>query len=194
MKLYDLKGQRLYLTSNEREDFIEAAKNAPREIRTFCFVLHYTGCRISEALSLTPKLVDLSEQALVFKTLKKRGRVVHRAVPVPEEVLDTLDVVHGITEALKSKKRKVINKPLWSYSRMTGFRYVKAVMDEAGIADGAHKCPKGLRHGFGVHALGRGVPLNMLSKWLGHSSLETTAIYANALGEEQRDIAARMWS
>jgi Site-specific recombinase XerD len=103
-------------------------------------------------------------------------------------------VVHGITEALKSKKRKVINKPLWPYSRMTGFRYIKSIMDEAGIADGAHKCPKGLRHGFGVHALGSGVPLNMLSKWLGHSSLETTAIYANALGEEQRDIAARMWT
>ncbi|MCG6863173.1 MAG: hypothetical protein LJE70_18175 [Chromatiaceae bacterium] len=26
----------------------------------------------------------------------------------------------------------------------------------------------------------------MLSKWMGHASLEVTAIYANALGEEQR--------
>lgn len=34
----------------------------------------------------------------------------------------------------------------------------------------------------------------MLSKWLGHSSLEMTAIYADALGEEQRGIASRMWS
>jgi integrase len=33
----------------------------------------------------------------------------------------------------------------------------------------------------------------MLSKWMGHASLEVTAIYANALGEEQRHIAARMW-
>lgn len=194
MNLYDLKGQRLYLTSNEREDFIEAAKNAPREIRTFCFALHYTGCRISEALALTPKLVDFSEKALVFKTLKKRGKVLHRAVPIPDEVLDTIDMVHGLTEVLKSKKRTILNKPLWPYSRMTGFRHIKFIMDEAGIADGPHKSPKGLRHGFGVHALNKGVPLNMLSKWLGHSSLETTAIYANALGEEQRNIASRMWS
>jgi integrase/recombinase XerD len=29
---------------------------------------------------------------------------------------------------------------------------------------------------------------------MGHASLEVTAIYANALGEEQRSIAARMWN
>jgi hypothetical protein len=28
---------------------------------------------------------------------------------------------------------------------------------------------------------------------MGHASLEVTAIYANALGEEQYNIAARMW-
>ncbi|MEF2074378.1 hypothetical protein [Consotaella aegiceratis] len=27
-----------------------------------------------------------------------------------------------------------------------------------------------------------------------HATIETTAIYANALGEEQRSIAKRMWS
>jgi hypothetical protein len=29
---------------------------------------------------------------------------------------------------------------------------------------------------------------------MGHSILEITAIYANAVGEEQQAIAARMWS
>ena len=37
------------------------------------------------------------------------------------------------------------------------------------------------------------VPLNMLSKWMGHATLEVTAIYANALGAEEQGIAARMW-
>jgi integrase/recombinase XerD len=67
-------------------------------------------------------------------------------------------------------------------------------MDAAKIKDGPHKCPKGLHHGYGVHAISRNIPLNMLSKWMGHASLEVTAIYANALGEEQRNIAARMWT
>jgi len=42
-------------------------------------------------------------------------------------------------------------------------------------------------------AIGAGVPLNMLSKWMGHSTLEVTAIYANATGAEEQGIAARMW-
>ncbi len=193
MKLIDLQGQRLYLTSKERANFLKASKKAPHEIRTFCLALHYTGCRISEALALTPRLIDFSGKALVFKTLKKRDKIIYRAVPIPEEALGTLDMVHGLTEALSSKTDTVLNKPLWPWSRMTGFRYVKAVMDEAGISDGPHKCPKGLRHGFGVHAISKGVPLNMLQKWMGHSKMETTAIYTNALGEEQRGIASRMW-
>ena len=79
------------------------------------------------------------------------------------------------------------------WSRTSAWRRVMEVMDAAAIEDGPHKCPKGLRHGFGDHAISAGVPFNLLSKWLGHATLEVTAIYANALGEEQRNIAARMW-
>jgi integrase/recombinase XerD len=67
-------------------------------------------------------------------------------------------------------------------------------MKEAGVKDGPHASPKGLRHGFGVMAVSKGISLNMVQKWLGHSQMETTAIYANAVGEEEQSIAARMWS
>jgi len=50
-----------------------------------------------------------------------------------------------------------------------------------------------LRHGYAIHALSKGVPLNMVSKWMGRAKMETTAIYCNAVGEEQQSIAARMW-
>jgi integrase/recombinase XerD len=51
-----------------------------------------------------------------------------------------------------------------------------------------------LRHGYGIAAVDKGIALNMLQKWLGHSQMSTTAIYADATGEEERNIAARMWS
>ena len=38
------------------------------------------------------------------------------------------------------------------------------------------------------------IPLNMVQKWLGHAQLTTTAIYANAVGVEEQDIASRMWN
>ena len=50
--LYDEKGPRLYLTPDEREAFLLAAKKSDRQTRTFCQTLHSTGCRISEALCL----------------------------------------------------------------------------------------------------------------------------------------------
>jgi integrase/recombinase XerD len=44
-----------------------------------------------------------------------------------------------------------------------------------------------------VAAVSAGVPLNLVQKWLGHAQLTTTAIYADAVGEEEQNIAARMW-
>jgi integrase len=68
------EGRRLYLTEEERRAFIAAAAKAPREVRTFCGVLHATGCRISEALALTADRIDLAGRVIVFESLKKRKR------------------------------------------------------------------------------------------------------------------------
>ena len=74
----------------------------------------------------------------------------------------------------------------------TAWRKMEAVIKAAEIEDGPHACPKGLRHGFGVAAVSKGIALNMVQKWLGHAQLTATAIYANAVGEEEQSIAARI--
>ncbi len=61
------------------------------------------------------------------------------------------------------------------------------------IPDAPHRSPKGLRHGFGVHATVQGVPLHMIQCWLGDAQLSTTAIYADVVGKEEQYLAARMW-
>ena len=43
-------------------------------------------------------------------------------------------------------------------------------------------------------AVTAGIPLNLVQKWLGHAQLSTTAVYANAVGAEEKDIARRMWA
>jgi integrase/recombinase XerD len=192
MQLHDRTGKRLYLTAAERGAFMAAARRAAPEVRTLCAVLHDTGCRESELLEVTPERVDLTGGCVVFRTLKKRRDGIYRAVPVPPATLDQLDLVHRVREAQR-RGRGHADRPLWPVSRMTLWRRVTAVMAAAGIPDGPHRCPKGLRHGYGVHAIGSGVPLNMLCKWMGHASMEVTAIYANALGAEEQGIAARMW-
>ena len=154
--------------------------------------LAYAGCRLSEALALTADRVDLAAGVLVFATLKKRQAGIYRAVPVPPALLDALDLVHGIRELQAPPRQGTRGVRLWPWSRMTGWRAVHAVMEAAGL-DGPQASPKGLRHGFGVAAVSAGIPLNLVQKWLGHAQLTTTAIYADAVGAEEKDIARRMW-
>ncbi len=194
MSLINAKGERLYLTAGEREAFLKTAKAQIREVRAFCTVIHDTGCRISEALALKPSNIDFNNQTIIFETLKKRHKGVFRAVPVPSPTLDTLSITYGLVGASKAQQKIISAKPFWSWSRKTGYRKIIEVMKQAGIEEGAHRTPKGLRHGYGVHAISCNIPLNLLSQWMGHSSLDVTAIYANAQGEEAKNIAARMWS
>jgi integrase/recombinase XerD len=143
--------------------------------------LQPTGCRVSEALALTVDRVDITNNLIVFESLKKRKKGVFRAVPVPSSFIDALDMVHGLRE-LKKKAGGGKGVPLWEWSRTTAWRRVKEVMDAAGLQDGVHNSPKGLRHGFGVAAVKNGIALNMAQRWLGHAHITTTAIYADAVG------------
>jgi integrase len=190
--LYEANGQRKYLTAGERERFLKAAESADREVRTFCGVLAYTGCRISEALALTADRIDLAEGVIVFESLKKRKRGVYRALPVPPALLDALDLVHGLRKA-QARKDKGASVHLWNFARNTAWRKVKAVMDEAGLEGLTCATPKGLRHAFSVSAVSKGIPLNLAQRWLGHAQISTTAIYADAVGEEEKSIASRLW-
>ena len=191
MSLHTPAGARKYLTAAERDAFLRAAEKGDRQTFTLCMTLAHAGCRLSEALALSVDRVDLAAGVLVFESLKKRRAGVYRAVPVPPALREALNLVHGIREqqARRGKGQGVL---LWPWSRMTAWRAVHAVMEAAEL-DGPHASPKGLRHGFGVAAVSAGIPLNMVQKWLGHAQLTTTAIYANAVGEEEQTIAARMW-
>ena len=127
MRLYDTQGHRLYLTGSERDDFRRAAEKAPREVRTYCHTLLYTGCRPSEALALTADRVDFQAQAITFESRKKRRPGIYRAVPVPAALLDALDLVHGI----RDRKTRA---HLWTWSLKTAYTRVIEVMKAAGIA------------------------------------------------------------
>lgn len=188
--LYDRVGSRKYLTVGERNAFLRAARGLPRKARTLCLVLAYTGARVSEALALTPAKVDLDSGVIVIESLKKRGTGLFRAVPVPTGVLDELNRIHRIQAKQRDARRA--NEPLWAWCRTTAWKLVKRAMVAAAIS-GPQSSPKGLRHAFAVAALQAGVPLNLVKKWLGHSRLSTTAIYADAVGEEEQLLAKRLW-
>ncbi|WP_417308031.1 tyrosine-type recombinase/integrase [Devosia sp.] len=177
-------GGRKYVTPTERQRFLQTAQTCPdRRVGLFCLLLVYSGCRLSEALAVTASSLDAAEGCIAIRSLKKRGSVVVREVPIPTTLIHELLALQVMDDADR----------IWPWSRTHAWKQVKAIMSAASISAGPHASPKGLRHGFGVHAIRSGVPLNLVQRWLGHASLSTTAIYANVLGPEEREIAGRMW-
>ncbi len=188
--IFDTQGGRKYLTVAEREAFIARAGNlAPAEC-TFCLTLAYTGARISEVLTLTPLSFDLETGSITIESLKKRQHGVFRAVPVPQFLFDQMENAYQLKDKRHDPQQQ--NLRIWGWSRTTAWKKVKQPALDAGIAP-IRATPKALRHAFGVGAIQKGVPLNILRKWMGHARIETTAIYADAVGDEERALAARMW-
>ncbi len=114
-----------------------------------------------------------------------------RAVPLPEDLVHALEVVHRVRRAQASTRGAT--RPLWPVTRQTAARQVTALMHQAGI-EGPQACPRGLRHSFGVAAVTAGVPLPTIAAVLGHASLTTTAMYTTAIGAEARDLVSRVWT
>ena len=199
-QLFDDQGRRLYLNTEEREAFLAAAAKQPIAAeRLFAETVTFTGCRVSEALQIAPDRLDLSDNRVTFRSLKKRPKAdgspanIYRAIPVPPDYLERLDLAFSVRR--KQRQQNACSVPLWSFStRQRGYQIITDIMKQADIAPGPHRTPKGLRHSFGVHAVVRGVPLSTLQKWLGHAQLTTTAIYANAVGAEEAALAAQMWA
>jgi integrase/recombinase XerD len=180
--LFNASGQRKYLCGSEGRRFLIAAERMDDESRTFCRLLAFTGCRISEGLALTPERIDTEAGRVVFRTLKRR-KLSFRAVPVPPDLLSDL-------RRLASGRHP--DDPLWSWCRQTAWRRVCWAMTEAGIT-GAQAMPKGLRHAFGIANAEQAVPISLTARWMGHARLDTTAIYQDAVGREERAFAQRLW-
>lgn len=182
------KGQRKYLTQAEREQFLRMSQTMRPDVYTFCRLLNETGCRISEALNLCREHIDLSEKIVYIESLKKRRRGTFRRIPVSNVTLLGLISIYEIGH---NGQFDGVGR-LWKWSRMTGYRHVCYVMEQANIK-GPCASPKGLRHGFAVAALQAGAPMNLVQRWLGHAHWNTTAIYAEMIDEEERKFAEKVW-
>jgi len=185
--LFDGKGARKYLTARERSAFIRAACRAEGEIATFCLTLALTGARISEVLAITRERIDISNQTVVFETLKRRKRGIFREVPIPSKLIALLRQVHDLDTLGRDP-----NERIWKWGRTTAWKRVRALMKIAKVPTRL-STPRSARHAFGVNAVQNSVSLNVVQRWMGHARIETTTIYTDVIGSEERALARRTW-
>ena len=159
-----------YLEAHQVQAILAAAPN-PRA-RLLMLLQWRAGLRVSEALALEPAdlLLD-SDQPTIRVRQGKGGR--SRIVPVHPELLNALVAVLQFSQIGRGQIIPV--------SRSTAWRWVQAAVNRAvalgAFLDGKQVGTHTFRHSYARHLLLHGVPINYLSRWLGHRSIQTTLIY-----------------
>lgn len=133
------------------------------EKRLLLRFLYFTGCRISEALALTPHRVFPERRGVQLPALKLRKKE-DKWVVLDEETLTLL--------TLFIKARRIgVDKPVFSMNRKQAWTIAKTAGEAIGIK-GMH--PHLLRHSFASHWAAAGGDMVKLSRQLGHKRLSTT--------------------
>ena len=171
-----------YLEAHQVQAVLAAAPN-PRA-RLLMLLQWRAGLRVSEVLAL--EAVDLSlgsDQPTIRVRQGKGGR--SRIVPVHPELLNALDAVLQFSQIGRGR--------LIPVSRSTAWRWVQAAVDRAvalgALPDGRQVGTHTFRHSYARHLLLHGVPINYLSRWLGHRSIQTTLVYLELVPDPAGRIA-----
>jgi site-specific recombinase XerD len=183
-------GERLYLNADERKRFLQVAQVQENDKKYFALMLYYTGCRLNEALSLIVENIDFENKSVVIRSLKKKGKVHYRHIPLPEGFINELAGAYNLRTRRKNQKN--YKDQIWKFTDRTARRYVKEIMKKADVT-GKKSCPKGLRHSFGVSAVENDIPITEIQQLLGHTFLKNTAIYTSVKGNEKRSLVSRLW-
>lgn len=142
------------------------------------------GLRVSEALALLMADFSLdSEHPTVHIRHGKGNRP--RRVPLHPELQAALRSATTFGSAGRG--------PLFPITRFTALRWIK---DTVGTAEQLGVLPTGrrvtthtFRHSAARHWLASGIPINVVSRWLGHASLQTTLIYLEILPDPLGDMS-----
>ena len=161
--------------------------------RALITVMYRSGLRVSEALSLQPKDVDLHIGTIaVLHGKGDRRRTVGidpGATPMIQRWTDVrtdrLTPPPGVPLFCSQKCRRLSK----SWVREMLVRNAK----RAGIQKRVH--PHGLRHTMAYELLMEGVPIPVIQRQLGHASLQTTDTYLSHIAPKQviETITARSW-
>lgn len=139
--------------------------------------LCYTGCRISEALSI--KLTCLNIQSREVVILKGKGNK-SRTILISEKLARILqEYMKNVRPNYKladSSEYLFLSNKHEQLSRMTVNKAFHKYSEEAGLNP---LSPHDLRHFFCTNALENGFDVHEVAAIAGHSSLNTTLLYTN---------------
>ena len=145
--------------------------------------LRYTGARVSEVTGINDQAdVDFRAGEITMNILKRQNpkkKNSRKIVSVPLQAVNELARYLAQYPDMKGKA--------FAVSRVNFFTVFRKLCSRAGIpGELAH--PHVLRHTRAIELVRAGVPLSIVQQILGHSLLNTTAIYLQFTGAESKQI------
>ena len=160
------------LTLDEQRQFLKVLDGNARKALYLFYLL--SGCRCSELLAL--RWTDIDENAGLIHVYGTKTPHANRYIPLFPQIRALLDTIPHINERVF---------PLTENAVKSHFQRLK---HKYGLNFRLHD----LRHTFATRCIESGISIFTLSKWLGHSNINTTAsIYAHLLTDFERQEIAR---
>ncbi len=150
-------------------------------------LIYATGLRVSEAVKLTMRDMDL--QRGVVRALGKGNK--QRDMPMGQEAVYWLERYVAEARPLLLKERVCdelfVSQKRVGISRQLAWMVVKTYAEAADIH---HLSPHGLRHAFATHLVNHGADLRVVQSLLGHADISTTQIYTHVANQRLKSVVA----
>lgn len=156
--------------------------------RLIISILHATGLRRAELISLNVSSVDFERQVLKVIGKGDKPRVVPLVPAISDEISLYLDAAEIFLGFRPGGADPLLLTP--SGHRLYPVYIDRAVKAELGRSEGftGRKSPHVLRHTLATELLNDGADLNSIKELLGHSSLAATQIYTHNSIEKLRTV------
>jgi integrase/recombinase XerD len=161
----------------------DLSKPAGLRDRALMELIYGAGLRVSEAVDLEIRYLDLQERTV--QVVGKREKV--RRTPLPEETVAHLEnyLRDGRPRLVKRANSRVfVSDRGKNLLRQVAYRIMDRYAARAGLPDGTS--PHTLRHTYAVHLLKGGADLRAVQELLGHASIATTQVYTQLDMDEVR--------
>lgn len=183
------KVQRKPLTEDEMELLREAAKN--ERDRAMIEFLYSTGCRISEMTAVDRNEIDWETREVIVTGKGNKQRIVYLSPRCISALRSYLKLRKDKDPALFISEKHVekdqgTGKWQWVENpHRLDKSSIECIIRKAGLRAGIDNVhPHRIRRTCATLALRRGMPIEQVSKMLGHESIETTTIYASSTLDE----------
>lgn len=167
--------------------------------RFFMVLMYESGCRDDEILHMKLKNIVINKAGEPDVHIFGKGSK-HRCTPLSKDIIPYFneycrlyhpDTENGSNELLFYTVRNGI-KCQMSQDNVQRFMKTYEKKAQETNADIPHLHPHLWRRTRSMHLYLAGVPLPLVSEWLGHSSIETTQIYARATNEMKRQAQRKL--